>query len=482
MSKLTALVVCLVVCALFGLSFGQENDFRETQSIKKRDLPINPETIKPCLDSVGFQSVRTISHSYRGPQSIAAADFNKNGRQDVVAAYAAENKAVRFTNEGDGVWSASVLGTVNGASAVFAADLNGDGRVDVVAASETDGKVYWFKNTGSGFTRYEINSASTVSNPKALFVADVNGDTKDDIVVVGDTIAYLENHVTNAEPNGWTAIPVDYTGSTVDSVCAADIDNDGFTDLVVGSSAGNLVAWLNNTGGAGTAFVTNTIATPNAPVQVFCTDVDGDGYVDVVTANMGDNATALYYNNLGTTNHTVPASNNNSAAAEAGWVGVYVDQEQNAPESVFVTDVNGDGHQDIVVAVTGDDLIKWYDAPDDIYTWEGRTVGNTTSPTYVFARDIDGDGAKDIIFASAPTNRLGWFEELCTTSRADGGDDDHVVGWAVAGGVIGGLLILWILVAIAIAISDYVKHQMRKVSEQRKKEAKAMLPTDHDDL
>jgi hypothetical protein len=40
-------------------------------------------------------------------------------------AYATENKVVYFSNQGDGLWSASVLGTVNDASAVFAADLNG---------------------------------------------------------------------------------------------------------------------------------------------------------------------------------------------------------------------------------------------------------------------------------------------------------------------------------------------------------------------
>jgi hypothetical protein len=43
-----------------------------------------------------------------------------------VGAYSTENRVVLFNNEGNGGWSASVLGTVPGASAVFAADLNGE--------------------------------------------------------------------------------------------------------------------------------------------------------------------------------------------------------------------------------------------------------------------------------------------------------------------------------------------------------------------
>lgn len=49
--------------------------------------------------------------------------------------------------------------------------------------------------------------------------------------------------------------------------------------------------------------------------------------------------------------------------------------------------------------------------------------------------------------------------------------DEHVVGWAVAGGVIGGLLILWIVVALFIAIGDYVKYQARKADKLTKREA-----------
>jgi hypothetical protein len=217
MSKLTALVVCLVVCALFGLSFGQENDFRGTLSILQRShsifkflmlisfistlfLPTRPfQRHKGTLSYGPFDidpkskghnhshipaSRRGISRSipklvssrastqhnlgsplgpspaptavpspsllltstvagHPPPQDLDASadDVNRfcvlissrpcffygaeNGKQDVVVAYATENKVVYFSNQGDGLWSASVLGTVNSTSAVFAADLNG---------------------------------------------------------------------------------------------------------------------------------------------------------------------------------------------------------------------------------------------------------------------------------------------------------------------------------------------------------------------
>lgn len=476
MHKLNALLVCLMVCALFGLSFGQENDFRENT---KRDLPVNPETIKPCLDAVDFASLRTISQSYRGPESLTSADFNNDGKQDIVVAFATDNKVVLYKNDGGDNWSASVLGTINGATSVFAADLNGDGRVDVVAASATDNKVYWFKNTVSGWTRYQVGDAT---NPQSVFVADINGDTKPDIIAAGDAIVWFENNIDSVSPNSWTSIAVTYTGSSVDSVFAADIDKDGFIDLVVASQAGNAVMWLANVGGGGTNFNQTLIASPNGPVQVFCTDMDNDTYVDVMTVNKDGNSTTLYYNSI-SVNHTLPAANNNSAPADSQWVGIYVDSEQDEPESIFAADINGDGRQDIVVAITGSNLVNWYSTTDD-YTWTSHKVGNITSPTLVFARDVDGDDAKDVIVASAVTNRVGWLEELCATSLPGGGDDDHVVGWVVAGSVIGGLLILWILIAVVILIHDIVKSQIRKDAEQRKKEAKALVqPTEmHEEL
>lgn len=45
-------------------------------------------------------------------------------------------------------------------------------------------------------------------------MADINGDNKPDIVAAGDAVAYLENQITNAQPNGWTVSAVAYSGST----------------------------------------------------------------------------------------------------------------------------------------------------------------------------------------------------------------------------------------------------------------------------
>jgi hypothetical protein len=466
-----------MVCALFGLSFGQENDFRENT---KRDLPVNLETIKPCLDAVSFASFRTISKSYRSPESVTSADFNNDGQQDIVVAFSTGNKVVLYKNDGSDNWSASVLGTVNGATSVFAVDLNGDSRVDVVAASATDNTVYWFKNTVSGWTQYTVGTAT---NPQSVFVADINGDTKPDIIAAGTTITWFENNIDSISPNAWTSFPVTYTGSSVDSVFGADIDKDGFIDLVVASQADNAVIWLANVGGSGTNFTEATIATPAGPVQVFCTDMDNDTYVDVMTVNKDGNSTSLYYNSI-SVNHTVPAGNNNTApTASSQWVGIFVDSAQNMPESIFAADINGDGRQDIVVAITGSNLVNWYNATN-AYTWTSHRVGNTANPTYVFARDIAGFNSKDVIVASAVNNTVGWLEELCATSLPGGGDDDHIVGWVVAGAVIGGLLILWILIAVVIAIHDFVKSQIRKDAEQRRKEAKALVqPTEmHEEL
>lgn len=59
-------------------------------------------------------------------------------------------------------------------------------------------------------------------------------------------------------------------------------------------------------------------------------------------------------------------------------MGVYVAENQDGPQSIFATDIDGNGNQDIVVAITNANIINYY-MPQANYIWGGFLLGNMTS-------------------------------------------------------------------------------------------------------
>jgi hypothetical protein len=474
--------LCLVTLGLFlGASFAKGTDFREQNSrsqasVSARDLATDTEVILPCLNAAGFETNQLISNIYKTPVALTAADFNDDGLGDIVVAYYGSNSVVLYTNEGGGDWSTQVLGNIEDPSDVFAADLNGDGMVDVVATSMAKNATYWFQNTKNGWVMYTI--PGSVESPTSVFVADINGDTKPDVVVGGGELLFYLNLIDNANRNHWNIQPAVENITSISSIFATDVDKNGFIDIVIASTSNNLVGWLNNTAGDGTDFVLVNIAQPTGPVGLFVTDVNNDTWPDVVTTNSADGSTTLYYNQIGIKFNVT--SNNSAPTLSSSWAGIYVARNQSNPQGLFVTDISGNGQQDIIVTLAGAGKVVYYDS-NVSYTWTERVIGNYTNPSAVFAYDLSGNFVHDIVVASAINATIGWFEELCETTLAEDSSSSHVVGWSVAGGVIGGLLILWILLIMAIAVRDYIKYRTEKAAKARNKEAKTMLPPAHDE-
>jgi hypothetical protein len=397
-------------------------------------------------------------------------------------AYSGSGLVVIYQNAGNNNWKAISLGSVPDATSLYGADLNSDGYLDLVVAS-TNGSVSWFK--GPSWTMYPIGSATT---PRSVFAADINGDEKIDVVVGGGEIKWFLNNINSMATNSWTSVEVSYTSSgIVDSIFVVDIELNGYQDIVLVSSSANEVVWLNNTDGTGGSFDNHTIAQPSGPLQVFCEDINGDSYVDIVTVNA--NSTTIYYNNISSTLALDSTGSVSASTVSKQWAGFYVAQGQNKPQSVFVTSINGVASvKDIVVAVTGSNYVAWYNTTSASATnWNIHFIGNITAPTYVIAGDLNSNGVNDIIVASknATRNYVAWFEEQCTTVLTPvPHSTSHAVGWGTATGVIGGLLLLWILIGVIVGIYDYFRYKHNKKMAKRKnrrgEQMEAMMPPELD--
>ncbi|MCP4247422.1 MAG: hypothetical protein GY778_10280 [bacterium] len=184
------------------------------------------------------------------------------------------------------------------------------------------------------------------------------------------------------------------------SVFATDLDGDGDTDVLSASPFDDKIAWYENDGGSPPTFTERVISTTADLTRfVFATDLDGDGDTDVLSASFHDDKIAWYENDGG----SPPAFTERVISTAA-----------DGPESVFATDVDGDGDTDVLSASGRDDKIAWYEndggSPP---TFTERVISTAADwAASVFATDVDGDGDTDVLSASQTNSKIAWYENL----------------------------------------------------------------------
>lgn len=201
------------------------------------------------------------------------------------------------------------------------------------------------------------------------------------------------------------------------SVSAADINGDGLLDVV--SSRGNELVWHENDGAEN--FTERSISTFDANVSAsIAADLDSDGDVDVISATNFQNGVT----NRGVFWHENDGSGNffRRSVSSAGVV--------NRVESLFVSDVDGDGHQDIVAisqSTSGNTVFVLENNGSQSFTV--RPVGAASFGTSVFAADVDSDGDIDVLSASRNDDKIAWYENRGGLTFVE-----HVISTSANGG------------------------------------------------
>ncbi|NND88189.1 MAG: T9SS type A sorting domain-containing protein [Flavobacteriaceae bacterium] len=292
--------------------------------------------------------------------------------------------------------------TANAANSVTAADFDGDGDIDIVGASFQSDVFMLYRNDGAGNFSPEIieDDPAVANGARFVRAADINQDGFMDVIGTSssaDVYLWFQN-----DGSGFfTTIVID-SGSLANEAYgmdAADFNDDGNIDLVGGANFGNAVAIYANDGTGTFTLFSNLSggAITDGVRAVEVADLDGDTDPDIlVAANDGD--TYSWFENDGSgifTNHII----SNSANA-------------NGASQIKAADLDGDGDLDVVGASNLADVFLWFEN-DGAQNFTERIIDATTysdGPRGVTLTDLDQDGDIDVITASITQDVFAFYE------------------------------------------------------------------------
>ena len=288
-------------------------------------------------------------------------------------------------------------------------DLDRDGDLDIVAGNFQQPVVYYLNNGSGGFTDGTI-AATRAGNTWRVHLADVEGDGDLDIIesMSGDrNFLYINRTMEDAGVLSFeTPTPITNENFVTRSLALGDIDNDGDTDIVAGDQNGvgnHVYTW------SGSSFQAQGVAHPNGNTTfaVELADVNGDGYLDLIEGNAAI-PTQIYLNqgagNPGLFSNPIVLADSNAA---------------HVTVSLVVRDIDRDGDLDIIEGNNGawdDDnnantpLVA---QPIRMFLNNGNgTFANGTNyqPPAIQkvygsdAADVNGDGQLDVVTSHSTNN------------------------------------------------------------------------------
>lgn len=327
-----------------------------------------------------FTKVIVTPNSPNNPWGKELGDINGDGKPDIIVA-GSNGPLLWYAAPAWTVGTIAANGDYQTESGLALGDIDADGDLDVIVG------YVWYENPRPGnpvtgpWSRHIIDLGLNDLNHDILAV-DLDNDGKLDVAMRGEgrpeVIIYKQ-----VTPTSWTKKTLD-PGFGSNGLAAADLDGDGFRDLIVGGR------WLKNPGGdiIGGAWSTFIFEPSNTWdwAGVAAVDFNSDGLIDIVlSVSEIQPGPVTWFQNPGN-----PTTSN-------AWIQHPIAPSLQNVHRVAIADMNNDGKQDVVASeYAGQGRLIIYTNGGGGLSWTANTIGNTGLHN-IKAADIGNDGDMDIV-------------------------------------------------------------------------------------
>lgn len=283
-------------------------------------------------------------------------------------------------------------------------DLDGDGDADLVYAAHMGWSIETraLINERAAFTTPAVAFPVNDDHARAFALGDIDGDSDVDVVVTrfppyqqsyGSEFVY--ENLGNAAFAPAAAFPV--VADNTAALALADVDADGDLDLLAGNASEPSLLYRNDGTGAFTVAPTHLPTPALAATTVASADVDGDGDVDAYFA--GVNQQALYTNDG--TGHFVDATSQLPLVAGIANRAVFADLDGDTDIDLALGLITGTPGTNVraLRLFENDGAGHFADVSDQI-------VEPVTAVSELWLTDVDDDGHVDIVYGAWSTTTV----------------------------------------------------------------------------
>lgn len=391
---------------------------------------------------------------YFSPKSVAVADFNNDGQQDLAICSYGPNTISIIFGKGNGDFELRVkYSTGEGSRPYWVAveDFNNDHIPDIAVANSGTNSIGIYLGYGNGhFGPLKTYSSGYASTPVFIEFGDFNNDSKLDIVVINSNTKNLVTLIGDGSGAFATSLTLS-SNLKLNSygLDVGDFNADGCQDIAIAnsymSSIDVVLGYCNGNFTSRTSFPTGY---NSHPMSVVVGDVNNDNRLDIITGNTGTNSVTIFLGRHDNPDSTYPgsilnASNMNTWTNEtqgsSGEIyqspirtpfvlfGNYYSDFKNTasyatgsgshPYSVATGDFNNDKLIDIAIANSGNENIDILLGYGNGYfaSKSSFSTGSGSTPQNLLVVDISHDNKLYIILTNPRQDNL-----VVLTGHGDG--------------------------------------------------------------